>query len=389
MYAARRMERLAPSGIRRVNEQATAMERAGKSVIHFEMGRPDFDTPQYIKDACLDSLRAGDVFYTSNYGTLPLRQAIADKLYKQNRVSYQPEEILVTVGLAEGIFDAICATLNAGDEILVPDPSWINYVNVPMLFDVVPVPYGLREENGFQPDPQELRQKVTGKTKALVLMTPNNPTGSVLPQSILESIAEIAIENDLLVFSDEIYERLLYDGNQHVSMASLPGMKERTITMNGFSKAYSMTGWRLGYVAAPRPCIELMNTVHQHNTACAPSFVQSAAVCALRNETTEVAGMVEEYQRRRDYAVKAINAIPGLRCMPPQGAFYIFVNATALSRPSAELAKVLLDQGQVALIPGSVFGPGGEGYLRMSFANSFENIVEGCRRMALCLGLNE
>lgn len=378
---AARMSLLSPSGIRKVNEKALAMERAGESVIHFEIGRPDFDTPDYIKRACEESLRKGDVFYTSNFGDMGLREAVAEKLTRENHVSYQPGEILVTVGLSEAVFDVLCTILDEGDEILVPDPVWMNYLNVPRLLGATPVTYALREENDYQIDLAEIRRKITDKTKALVLVTPNNPTGGVLSEQTLSGLAEIAVEKDVMVIADEIYERLIYDDAKHISIASLPGMKERTFTLNGLSKAFSMTGWRIGYVAAPEEYIAALNKIHQHNTTCAPSFVQKASIAALRDEQNEVADMVKEYQRRRDYAVAAINAIPGLSCRCPKGAFYIFINIKALNRPSAEVAQLLLEQAKIALVPGDVFGTGGEGYLRLSFANSYENIVEGCKRL--------
>ncbi|MEA5137324.1 MAG: pyridoxal phosphate-dependent aminotransferase [Candidatus Fimivivens sp.] len=378
---AARMSLLAPSGIRKVNEKALAMERAGESVIHFEIGRPDFDTPEYIKRACKESLNKGEVFYTSNFGDIGLREAVAKKLTLENHVEYQASEVLVTVGLSEAVFDVLCTILDEGDELLVPDPVWMNYLNVPRLLGATPVTYALREENDYQVDLAEIREKITEKTKALVLVTPNNPTGGVLSEQTLRGLAEIAVERDILVIADEIYERLIYDDAIHISIASLPGMKERTFTLNGLSKAFSMTGWRIGYVAAPEEYIAALNKIHQHNTTCAPSFVQKASIAALRDEQNEVADMVKEYQRRRDYAVAAINAIPGLSCRCPKGAFYIFINIKALNRPSAEVAQLLLEQAKIALVPGDVFGPGGEGYLRLSFANSYENIVEGCKRL--------
>ena len=379
---AARMDQLVPSGIRKVNERALAMERAGEKVLHFEIGRPDFDTPAYIKRAAMESLERGEVFYTSNFGLTELRQEVANYLNRRSHTDYRACEVLVTVGLSEAVFDLLCTILDEGDELLIPDPVWMNYLNVPRLLGAVPVSYELKEENGYQLDLEEIRAKITDKTKAMVIVTPNNPTGGVLTEETLRGLAEIAVEKDILVISDEVYERLVYDGERHVSMASLPGMKERTFTMNGLSKAYAMTGWRIGYVAAPEEYITAMNKIHQHNTTCAPSFVQWAAIAALRDEGDEVEKMVREYQRRRDCAVKAINDIPGLSCLCPKGAFYLFINCKALGRPSAELAQYLLEKAKIALVPGDVFGRGGEGYLRMSFANSYETIVEGCRRLA-------
>ena len=362
---AERMNRMKPSGIRKVNEKALAMERAGEKVIHFEIGRPDFDTPDYIKQAACKALEEGRVHYTSNFGLMELRCAIADKLRRENSITYQPTEILVTVGLSEAVFAVLATLLNTGDEILVPDPVWINYINVPNFLGAKAVSYHLIEENGFQIDLEEIRAKLTDKTRAIVL----------------RELTGIAIEHNLMVISDEVYERLIYDGEKHISIASLPGMKERTFTMNGMSKAYAMDGWRLGYVAAPEEYIAVMNKFHQHNTTCAPNFVQMAAITALRDEADEVQRMVQEYQNRRDYAVKAINEISGLSCRSPKGSFYIFINCKKLGIKSAALADYLLEKAKIALVPGDVFGPGGEGYLRMSFANSYENIVEGCKRL--------
>lgn len=378
----KRMNQMIPSGIRKVNEKALAMERNGVSVLHFEIGRPDFDTPAYIKKAAKESIDAGHVFYTSNFGTAELREEIAKKLERENHILYKPTEILVTVGLSEAVFAVLAAILDEGDEILVPDPVWLNYINVPRFLGAVPVSYSLHEETGFQMNLQEIKEKITPKTKAIVLVTPNNPTGGVLEKDVLQDVAAIAQKNNLFVISDEIYERLIYDKAVHISIASLPGMKERTFTLNGMSKAYSMTGWRIGYVAAPEAYIQAINKFHQHNTTCAPSFVQDAAVAALRDEQDEVQRMVAEYERRRNYAVQAINAIPGLHCTCPKGAFYIFINCKALGKSSEELASYLLDTAHIALVPGNVFGTGGEGYLRMSFANSYEHIVEGCSRLA-------
>ena len=378
---AARMNRMAPSGIRKVNEKALAMERAGERVLHFEIGRPDFDTPEYIKRAAEQALADGKVHYTSNFGLMELRQAIADKLKRENNVDYTASEVLVTVGLSEAVFAVLATILEEGDEILVPDPVWLNYINVPNLLGAKAVTYGLTEETGFQMNLEEVKAKITSKTRAIVIITPNNPTGGVLSEDVLKELAEIAVSNDLMVISDEVYERLVYDGAKHISIASLPGMKERTFTMNGMSKAYAMDGWRLGYVAAPEEYILAMNKFHQHNTTCAPNFVQVAAIAALNEEGDEVKEMVKEYQRRRDYAVKAINEIPGLHCECPKGAFYIFINCKSLNMKSADLSAYLLEEAKIALVPGDVFGPVGEGYLRMSFANSYDNIVEGCAQL--------
>ena len=378
---ASRMEALPFSEIRVMMEKATQMQKNGEDVIHMEIGRPDFDTPQVIKDAANTALANGNVFYTSNYGTPELRQAIADKLKRDNGIDYKAEEILVTIGVGEGTYAAVAAFTEPGDEILVPDPVWLNYIHVPHFFGAVPVSYALKEENDYQIDLDQIESLITPKTKMLVINTPGNPTGVVQSYETLEKLADIAKRHDLIVVSDEIYEKLVYDGAKHVSIAALPGMKERTITLNGFSKCYSMTGWRLGYAAAPVEFIKAMVRVHAYINTCAPSFVQEAGITALEKGEPDVQEMVKEYQRRRDYAVSAINAIDGLSCKTPGGAFYIFVNIKALGKTSAEMADYLLDHAKIAAVPGSAFGPEGEGYIRLSYACSYERIVGAMERL--------
>lgn len=287
----------------------------------------------------------------------------------------------MTAGLSEAIYDVLSTILEEGDEILIPDPVWVNYLNVPKLFGAKPISYDLLEANEYQVDIEEIKSKITNKTKAIVLITPNNPTGGVLSKKVLESIAEIAIKNDLIVISDEVYERIIFGEEEHISIASLNGMKERTITLNGFSKAYSMTGWRLGYVATSEELIPEINKIHQPIATCAPSFVQAAGVVALRDEKDEVENMIKEYKKRRDYVVKEINQIDGISCLCPKGSFYIFINIKELGKTSEEVASYLLDEAKVAMVPGNVFGKNGEGYIRMSFANSYENLVEACERL--------
>ena len=378
---ASRMEALPFSEIRVMMEKATQMQKNGEDVIHMEIGRPDFDTPEVIKQAAYKSLENGNVFYTSNYGTPELRQAIADKLKRDNGVDYKAEEILVTIGVGEGTYAAVAAFTEPGDEILVPDPVWLNYIHVPHFFGAVPVSYALKEENDYQIDLDQIESLITPKTKMLVINTPGNPTGVVQSYETLEKLADIAKKHNLIVVSDEIYEKLVYDGAKHVSIAALPCMKERTITLNGFSKCYSMTGWRLGYVAAPVEFIKAMVRVHAYINTCAPSFVQEAGITALEKAEPDVQEMVKEYQRRRDYTVSAINAIDGLSCKTPGGAFYIFVNIKSLGRSSAEVADYILEHAKVAAVPGSAFGPEGEGYIRLSYACSYERIVEAMERI--------
>lgn len=379
------MEMLPFSEIRVMMEKATNMQKQGEDVIHMEIGRPDFDTPQVIKQAAYDSIQRGNVFYTSNYGTPELRKAIAEKLLRDNHVAYDPEEILVTIGVGEGTYAAVAAFLAPGDEVLVPNPIWLNYIHVPNFFGAVPVSYDLKEENDFQIDVDQVRSLITPKTKMLVINTPGNPTGTVQSRETLEALAKLAIEHDLIVLSDEIYEKLVYGGAEHVSIASLPGMKERTITLNGFSKCYSMTGWRLGYAAAPKAFIQAMVRVHQYINTCASSFVQEAGITALEKAEPDVQEMVKEYTRRRDYVVQALNDMPGVHCKTPGGAFYVFANISSFGLSSNEMAEYLLENAKIATVAGSAFGTQGEGYIRLSYACSYERIVEGMARMKAAL----
>ncbi|MBE5063260.1 pyridoxal phosphate-dependent aminotransferase [Lachnospiraceae bacterium DSM 108991] len=378
---AKRMESLPFSEIRAVMEKATKMQQAGENVIHLEIGRPDFDTPEKIKEAAYESLKAGHVFYTSNYGIPALRKEIAKWETEHHGVQYDADEVLVTVGVGEATYASMAAFLEDGDEVLVPNPVWLNYIHVPSSLGAVPVTYNLKEENNYQIDMEELASKITDRTKMIVIVNPSNPTGGVLSRETLEKLSQLAIKNDLLVVADEIYSQLVYDDTKHVSIASLPGMKERTITLGGFSKAYSMTGWRLGYMCAPRGIIAACVRVHQYTITCASSFVQEAAVNALRDCADDVEAMRQEYQRRKDYAVKALNEIDGISCNDPQGAFYIFVNVKSLGMSSMEVAEYFLEEAKVAMVPGSAFGSEGEGYLRLSYACSYEDLQEAIRRI--------
>ena len=378
---AKRMESLPFSEIRAVMEKATKMQQAGENVIHLEIGRPDFDTPEKIKEAAYESLKAGHVFYTSNYGIPALRKEIAKWETEHHGVQYDADEVLVTVGVGEATYASMAAFLEDGDEVLVPNPVWLNYIHVPSSLGAVPVTYNLKEENNYQIDMEELASKITDRTKMIVIVNPSNPTGGVLSRETLEKLSQLAIKNDLLVVADEIYSQLVYDDTEHVSIASLPGMKERTITLGGFSKAYSMTGWRLGYMCAPRGIIAACVRVHQYTITCASSFVQEAAVTALRDCADDVEAMRQEYQRRKDYAVKALNEIDGISCNDPQGAFYIFVNVKSLGMSSMEVAEYFLEEAKVAMVPGSAFGSEGEGYLRLSYACSYEDLQEAIRRI--------
>jgi len=357
------------------------MERAGKKIYHFEVGRPDFDTPKIIKDATIKSIENGDVFYTSNYGIMPLREAVAEKLRNENNLDYTAKEVLITAGASESIYDSYSLILEEDDEILLPNPCWPNYVNAAHIMGAVPVRYSLAEENDFQIDFDELEGLVTEKTKAIVIINPSNPIGSMFTLETLEKLADFAKKKDILVISDEIYEKIIYGNKKHVSMASLDGMKERTITINGFSKTYSMTGFRLAYIAAPEEFIRVLNIIHQHNTSCATSFVQHGGITAIKEGGDAVEEMVKEYKRRRDYIVEKVNSIEGLSSNAPDGAFYAFINIKGLGVSSEEFCNYLLDEECVAIVPGTVFGSAGEGFVRFSYASSYEDIVEGLNRM--------
>ena len=371
-----KFNKVGPSGIRKINEKTLEMERAGKKIYHFEVGRPDFDTPKIIKDATIKSIENGDVFYTSNYGIMPLREAVAEKLRNENNLDYTAKEVLITAGASESIYDSYSLILEEDDEILLPNPCWPNYVNAAHIMGAVPVRYSLAEENDFQIDFDELEGLVTEKTKAIVIINPSNPIGSMFTLETLEKLADFAKKKDILVISDEIYEKIIYGNKKHISIASLDGMKERTITINGFSKTYSMTGFRLAYVAAPEEFIRVLNIIHQHNTSCATSFVQHGGITALKEGGDASEEMVKEYKRRRDYIVEKVNSIEGLSLNAPDGAFYAFINIS-----SEEFCNYLLDEECVAIVPGTVFGSAGEGFVRFSYASSYEDIVEGLNRM--------
>jgi aspartate/methionine/tyrosine aminotransferase len=374
------------SGIRKIFQAAAELESQGQQVIHLEIGRPDFDTPAHIKEAAKQALDQGFVHYTSNYGLLELREAIAEKLLKDNGIRVEPEsEIIVTLGVNQALVITMLALLDPGDEILIPDPFYLNYLHCAQLAEARVIRVPLREENEFQVAPPALETAITPRTKLIIINSPHNPTGAVLDKEVLEAIAEIAIERNLLVLSDEIYEKIIYDGAQHHSIASLPGMAERTITVNGFSKAYSMTGWRLGYVAAGKHLIHSLIRAHQYVGTSANSFAQKGAVAAYRSAQDCVEEMVSEFDRRRRFLVEALEQIEGVSCLRPRGAFYVFPSVKELGMPDEKLAYYLLREAQVALVPGSTFGEYGHGHLRLSYANSYENIQGAVERIERAL----
>ncbi len=366
--------------------RAWELEAEGKSVIHLEIGRPDFDTPSHIKAAAQKALDEGKVHYTSNYGVPEIRQAIAGKLRAENGLEFDEDgEIAVTIGANEAVFMAVMAFINEGDEVLVPDPSWLNYFHCVTLGGGVPVSVPLRAEKGFRMDADDVARLITSRTRMLVVMSPHNPTGAVLDQSYLEALAAVAREHDLLVLSDEIYEKLLYDGAVHHSIGALQDMRERTLVVNGFSKSYSMTGWRLGYVAAPRELMDVLIRVHQYTVLCATSFGQYGAVAAYEGPQDCVSVMREEFARRRKLILGRLRAMAGIECSVPDGAFYAFPSIHALGRSSEDVAAHLLEDAYVATVPGSAFGRYGEGYIRLAYSNSYENIEEAMDRMEASL----
>lgn len=370
-----------PSGIRKFFDIANEME----DVVSLGVGEPDFDTPWHVRDEGIYSLEKGRTFYTSNSGLKELRTEICKYLKRRCHIEYDPiHETLVTVGGSEAIDIALRAMLDPGDEVLIPQPSYVSYLPCVVLADGVPVTIELKEENEFRLTKEELLEKITDRTKVLVLPFPNNPTGAVMRRSDLEAIAEVVIEHDLFVLSDEIYSELTYQGD-HVSIASLPGMRERTLTINGFSKSYAMTGWRLGYVCGPGEIIEQMTKIHQFAIMCAPTTSQYAAVEAMRNGDEDVSRMRESYNQRRRYLMNAFREI-GLKCFEPFGAFYVFPCIKEFGLTSEEFAMRLLEEEHVAVVPGTAFGDCGEGFLRISYAYSIEDLKIALERLGRFVG---
>ncbi|MBO5622502.1 MAG: aminotransferase class I/II-fold pyridoxal phosphate-dependent enzyme, partial [Butyrivibrio sp.] len=365
-----------PSGIRKFFDIVLETEGA----ISLGVGEPDFDTPWHIRDEGIYSLEKGRTFYTSNSGLKELRTEVANYIKRTQNVTYDPlKEIFITVGGSEAIDLAMRAMLDAGDEVLIPQPSYVSYEPCAVLADAVPVIIELKEENQFRLTAQEVLEKVTDKTKILVLPFPNNPTGAIMEKEDLEEIAKVVIEKDLYVLSDEIYGELTYSG-KHVSIVSFPGMKERTILINGFSKAYAMTGWRLGYACGPAAIMEQMVKIHQYAIMCAPTTSQYAAVEALKNGDGDVQMMREQYNHRRRYLLNEFDRI-GLPCFEPYGAFYVFPCIKKFGMSSEEFCTRLLKEEKLAVVPGTAFGDCGEGYIRVSYAYSLENLKAALERL--------
>ena len=353
------------------------LRAAGEKVTALTLGEPDFDTPEYIIMACKKALDDGLTKYTDSTGPLELREAICRKLKRENGLVYCPEEISVTSGVEQGTFAAFMSFLNPGDEVLVQDPVYLTYTTIPGIAGATVKTYSLLEENDFQPDMNQLRSLVTDKTKMIAIVSPGNPTGSIFTRESLEAIAELAREKNLLVVSDEIYERLTYgEKDEVVSIASLPGMKERTILLNGLSKSMAMTGWRIGYMAAPPEFIDPLNRMAFYMTAGATSFAQYAAAEALDGDDGSAEKMRLEFKKRRDYLAGEINKMENFSCIVPQGAFYVFMNIKKTGMKSEEFCDYALEQYRLAMMPGDVFGQCGEGFVRLSYAASRQVLEE-------------
>lgn len=375
-FLSEKVTALEPSGIRKFFDIVSEMPEA----ISLGVGEPDFDTPWRVREAGITSLEKGKTFYTSNAGLKELRYEISQYLERKYQLVYHPDhEILVTVGGSEGIDAAMRSILNPGDEVIVAQPCFVSYLPCIIMAGGTPVVVNLKEEDKFKLKKEQLEEKLTDKTKAVFISYPNNPTGAVMTKEDLEPIAEFAEEHDLMVISDEIYSELTY-GRKHVSIGALPGMKDRTLVINGFSKAFAMTGWRLGYVAGPRAIMEQMTKVHQFCIMAAPTTSQYAAIEALRSCDDEVEEMRTAYNQRRRYLVHAFKEM-GLECFEPEGAFYIFPSIKKFGMSSEEFATRLLNEEKIAIVPGSAFGECGEGYLRVSYAYSIEELKEALGRL--------
>lgn len=373
---AEKVKVIQPSGIRKFFDIANQMEE----VVSLGVGEPDFDTPWHIRDEGIYSLEKGRTFYTSNSGLMELREEISRYLERKCRVSYNAaSQVLITVGGSEAIDLCMRAMLNPGEEVLIPQPSFVSYLPCAVMADGVPVIIELREENQFRLTKQQLLDAITEKTKILVLPFPNNPTGAIMTKEELEEIAQVVIEKDIYVLSDEIYSELTYETG-HTSIASLPGMKERTVLINGFSKAYAMTGWRLGYACGPEEIISQMVKLHQFAIMCAPTTSQYAAIEALKNGDEDIEEMRKAYNGRRRYLMHAFQEM-GLKCFEPYGAFYVFPCIKEFGMSSEEFASRLLDEEHVAVVPGSAFGDCGDGYLRISYAYSLEDLKVALGRL--------
>lgn len=381
-FAARRLDKVRESATIAVADRAKQLRAEGVDVVDLSGGDPQFDTPAHIVTEAINAIRRGDTHYAPSRGIPALLKAVQRKLADDNGVECGLDEIIVTPGGKHAIYSTLVATVEAGDQVILLSPAWVSYEPSVRLAGGEPV-YAPLQADEFRITPEVLRSVDAPRAKVLIFNTPNNPTGRVATREEIEAVAEFAEERDLLVISDELYEKLLYDGREHISLASLPGMRDRTVTVNGVSKSYAMTGWRLGYLAAPRALTSQILKVHQHSVTTAATFTQAAAVAALEGPQGVVAEMLAEYDRNRALVVKALNSLPGVNCPTPEGAFYAFPKVD--SADSLEYAQCLLDGAGVALTPGVAFGPTGEGRVRISFATSPALLENAFERMAALL----
>lgn len=365
-----RVASIAGSATVAMTDRVKQLRAAGHNIIGLATGTPDFDTPAYIKaagKAAIDEDRTY-IVYTHSAGLPELREAIAAKLARENSVHVGPDSVLVTIGVKQGLYTAAQALFDPGDEVLVPTPTWVTYEACFKLAGAVPVFVACRPDNGFRPDPEDLARQVTPRTRAILLNSPGNPAGGVIGEDAMKGIAELAIRHDLLVMTDEIYEHMVYDGHRHISIASLPGMDERTLTFNGLSKSYAMTGWRVGYVAGPKALLRDMQKIHSHSVTCAPAFAQKAAAVALNGPQDDLHSYMAILAQRREQLLEGLNSIPGVKCQRPDGGIFCFPDVTNFGMSDTECSAFLLENAKVSTLPGSAFGPGGEGHLRVNFA---------------------
>ena len=360
--------------------KAKALERQGRSIIHLEIGEPDFNTPENIKQAGIKAIQENYTHYSPSQGILELREAVAENISKTRNIDVSPNEVVITPGGKDIIFFTALSLLDDGDEAIYPNPSYPIYESAIKIAGATPVPLQLLEENDFAFDRKEFEKLVTEKTRLIIINSPGNPTGSILSQEDLEFIADIAKKNDIMVLSDEIYSRIIY-GEEFRSIASIKGMKERTIILDGFSKTYAMTGWRLGYGVANKELIKAITKIITNSDSCVATFTQIAGIEALKGPQDEVEKMRKMYEERRNIVINGLNEIPGVSCKMPKGAFYAFANIKSFGKTSKELADYLLNNAGVATLPGTAFGKYGEGYIRLSYATSKENIREGLNRI--------
>lgn len=375
MKLADRMARLGTESAFEVLARARAMEARGRRVIHLEIGEPDFDTPEHIREAAVQAIRDGYTHYSPAPGIPELRQAAADFFARTRGLDYPPDRIVAVPGAKPVLFLTMLAVCDRGDEVLYPDPGFPMYESIASFAGARAVPVPLRQENGFRMDPEELAALVTDRTRMVILNSPHNPCGSAMGREDLEAIAAAVADRDVYVLSDEVYWAIRY-GEEHASIAQVDGMADRTILLDGCSKTFAMTGWRLGFAALPPELVEPVTRLVINAVSCTATFVQKGAVAALTGPFEPVLQMVEEFRRRRDLIVAGLSRIPGIACRQPEGAFYVFPEVTALGGSSEDVARHLLDRAGVACLAGTAFGPGGEGYLRISYANSMENLRE-------------